>query len=86
MEFDWYEIFNRTEFEAEGLVSKILTPVLDGIGEKEILVTKGGLTSVLCDDVFLPIGFLGENPYTRDGIAVYEDDDANVWIGFEVEE
>lgn len=83
MEYDWYNVFNLPDFEAEGLVSKKLEVVLDGIGEAEILITKGNTVAILYDEVFLPVNFLGNNPFARDGYAVYKGANGDVWLGVE---
>lgn len=85
MEFNWYNLFKKQEFLDTGLVSKKLTVTLEGIGEKEILITKGNETSILYDGVFLPINFTDKNPFTKDGYAVWEDANGIVWLGVEIE-
>lgn len=86
MDFDWYNLFLKQDFLDTGLVSKKLTVTLDGIGEKEILITKGNEISILYDGVFLPIYFTDKNPYVKDGYAVWEDENGIVWLGIEKEE
>jgi hypothetical protein len=39
MIFDWYKIFNLTDFLALGLISKTYTVTLDEIGDEDFLVT-----------------------------------------------
>lgn len=85
-DYSWYSLFDRAAFEAEGLISRTLDLFLEDVGAVEILITKAGLTSILYDGTFLPINFIEENPYARDGYAVYEDDDGMVWLGIEVED
>lgn len=86
MIFDWYKIFNLQDFLDLDLVSRTYTVSLEGIGQKDILVTKGNSVSVIYEDVLLPINFADKNPYVRDTFAVYKDDDDNVYVGVEVEE
>ncbi len=87
MIYSWYKIFNLTEFEALGLVSKNYTLDFEDLGQKEILVTKGNLVSILYADVFLPIGLSDENPVERDDHAVYLDDTTqDVYLGIAVDE
>lgn len=89
MNYQWFLIFNLTEFLATGLVSRTVQAVLEGIGQKDILITKGNEVSIVYEDVFLPIGFTGDNPYSREGeaktYAVYKDTSENVWLGIEAE-
>lgn len=86
MIFDWYKIFNLTEWLEEGLVSRKLSVSLDGKGETELLICQGNETSIQVDDVFLPINFGGKNPWSFSGYGVYLDENNDVWLGFEVEE
>lgn len=81
MDFNWYELFNKAEFLATGLVSRLLTVTLEGIGQKEILITKGNELSILYDGVFLPVGFTGKNPFIFESTAVFEDEDGMIWLG-----
>lgn len=86
MIFNWYKIFNLTEFEALGLVSRTYKLTLNGIGEKEILVTKGNSVNVLYGDAFMPVNFYDYNPFIRGGYAVYKDAETDdVYLGILVE-
>ncbi len=84
MNYDWYKIFNLTEWLATQLVSRKLTFFLEDKSVKEILVTQGNETCVTFDDVFLPLNFASKNPYAIPGYAIYQDANLDVWIGFEV--
>ena len=86
MNFDWYKIFNKAEFLATGFVSKVYEYILDERGQVAFTVFQGNEVSVQYNDVFLPVKLLEFNPFTRDGYAVYEDENGDVWFGFEVEE
>lgn len=81
MEFNWYNIFNLTEWYATQLVSRKTTFFLDGIGQKEVLITQGNETAITIDDVFLPLQFAGKNPYQIGAWAVYVDVNSEVWLG-----
>ncbi len=84
--FDWFKIFNLTEFTALDLTSKNYNLVLEGIGEKNILVTKGNYTSMLYDDVFLPINLNDKNPFEFESLAVYVmETTQDVYLGVAVE-
>lgn len=85
MIFKWYKIFNLTDFEATGLVSRTVTLFLQDVGLKDILITKGNFVSMLYEDTFLPINFLDKNPYSTNGYGIYLDADQDVWLGIEVE-
>jgi hypothetical protein len=85
MAFTWYKIFNKTEFDAEGLVSKEYEVIFENIGLKTILVTQGNRLSVLIDDVFLSINLNDKNPFSFESRAVYLDDNNDVWVGIEVD-
>lgn len=93
MIFEWFKIFNLDEFEALDLVSKMYTQIIEGIGQKEILVTKGDCVSMLYEGVFLPIQLNDINPFIKDGegetepnYAVYIDSENNVYLGIEADE
>lgn len=84
MNYNWYKIFNLTEWLATGLTSRTVKAFLDGKGEKEFLITQGNETGVTVDEVFLTVKLEGKNPYTRDGMAVFVDANQDVWVGYEV--
>jgi hypothetical protein len=86
MIFDWFKIFNLTEFTALELVSKDYTLELEGIGEKTISVFKGVDWSIQYEGVFLTIQLTGANPFIFDGYAVYQDPETqDIYLGIEVE-
>lgn len=88
MTFNWFNIFNLDDFLALELVSKIFPVILEGVGQKEILVTRGNLVSLVYEDVLLPVSFKDDNPFTQEGddatYGVYKDSDNNVWLGIEI--
>lgn len=86
MNYDWFNIFNKTEFEDSGLTSREYTVVLDSYGEKTIIATKGVGVGVLFDDVFLPLEFDDQNPWAFEDRAVYVDENDDVWVGVAVED
>ena len=81
MIFDWFNLFNLTEFMATGLVSRTLTRTLEGIGNRDILITSGDFVGITYEGVFLCIDMADQNPFVMDGCAVYVDEDDNVWLG-----
>lgn len=87
MIFNWFKIFNLSEFLATDLVSKEYLVILEGVGQKEILVTRGNQISMVYEDVFLPIQFEDDNPFVRHGDAasygIYKDANDDVWLGIE---
>lgn len=85
MTFDWYKIVNRAEFLAEGLVSRELEVVLEGVGTKTVMIVVGNLFSLIYEGVMLSIGVTEENPFAFDGHAIYLDENDDVWLGIEVE-
>jgi hypothetical protein len=77
-----YLIFNKTEFEALGLTSKTYTYNLDGIGERDILVTSGVALGITYEGVFLPLQLNGENPFYFEDHAIFiEEETQNVYLG-----
>lgn len=86
-QYDWYKLFNKTEFEAEELVSRTLLVQLEGRGREQFHITRGNTVAVTYDsDIFLPVNFLEQNPYVQETYAVYLDGNDDVWFGFEVDE
>lgn len=90
MNATFYKIFNLDEFEALDLVSKTYTLILEGIGQKDILVTKGELVSILYEGIFLPINLNDINPFVKNGdtedelaYAVFINEDNDVFLGIE---
>jgi hypothetical protein len=81
MIYDWYKIFNKTDFDATGLTSKTYELFLVGIGLKYVLVTKGNLLSMTIDDVFLSLELNSKNPFYFSGRGIYVDPDENVFWG-----
>lgn len=85
MNYTWFKIFNRTEFEALGLVSRTYTLNLQGIGQKDILVTKGNGVGMLYDGVFLLLELNDLNPFELDSRAIYIDESNDVYLGIAIE-
>lgn len=86
MNYKWFKIFNLSEFIATGLFSRsIIKAVMEGIGQKDILIARGNEVSLVYEGTFLPIEFENENPYSVDGYAVYKDAENNVWLGIEAD-
>lgn len=85
MQYTWFKIFNRTEFNALGLVSRTYTLNLDGVGEKDILVTKGLALGMLYEGVFLSLELNDKNPFEFDDHAIYVDENDDVFLGVPVE-
>lgn len=87
MIFNWYNVFNKTDFLSLGLVSKEYTAVLEDVGEKTFLVTLANEICVSFEDVMIPIKFNENNPTVREGddahYGVFIDDSNDVWIGIE---
>jgi hypothetical protein len=85
--YNWYRIFNLTEFLATDLVSRTYTLILEELGEKQVLVTRSNLNSILYEGVFLPINLADANPFAMDGHAVFLDSATqDVYLGIEIDE
>jgi hypothetical protein len=82
--FDWYLIVNKTEFELDELPSREVTVVLEGVGQKTVMVTKGILISLVYDGVMLSPGLNDENPFGFGTYAAYIDDAGDVYLGIPV--
>lgn len=81
MTYDRYLIFNLDDFNALDLVSKTYQVILEDIGQKDVLVTKGVGVSMLYDDVFLPINLNDKNPFEFEDHAVFIDENNDVYLG-----
>lgn len=82
MTYLWFKIFNRTDFEATGVVSRTYSLNLEGVGLKSILVTKGETIGITYDDVFLSLELNEKNPLEFEGYAIYVDENDDVYLGF----
>lgn len=82
--YTWFKIFNKNEFDALGLVSKTYTLFLEGVGQKNILVTKSEGYGMVYEGIFLPLEMNGENPFAFEGHAIYKTVAGNVYLGIEV--
>lgn len=78
----WFYIFNSDEFEASGLVSRTYSLVLDGIGQKDILVTQGNLLGMTYEETYLALNLNDQEVTVMDDFAIYRDTNKNVWLGF----
>lgn len=79
--FSWYRLFSNIEFLATGLVSFDATIVLDGLGQKNILITRGNLVSITYEGTMLSINMNGKNPFRYNDLAVFLDPNNDVWLG-----
>ncbi len=87
MIYDWFLIFNLTEFEALGLVSKLYTIELEDVGEKDILVVMGNNPGMIYEDIFLSLNMNDENPFAFEDHAIYLNEDTqDVYLGILVDE
>jgi len=86
MNFNWYYIFNALDFESAGLVQRTYSLILDGIGEKDILVTKGNYLGITYEGVFLPYDLAGIGQFEFEGFAIAKHENGNVFLGIEVDE
>ena len=84
MIYTWFKIFNEGEFEASNLVSRTYTVNLEDIGQKDILVTKGNLVSMTYEGVMLSLDMNDANPFEFEGLAIYRDENDDVWLGIAV--
>jgi len=84
--FDWYNLFNKQDFLDTNLISRTLDVFLEGVGQKQILITRGNELGVVYDDVFLIVGFNSKNPFEFEDRAIYTDANDDVWIGLAVDE
>lgn len=81
MIYDWYKVFNLTEFEATSLVSRTVSLILADIGQKTFLITKGNAVSLTVDGVMLALNLNTKNPFEFDDRAIYIDENDDVFYG-----
>lgn len=81
-QYDWYKLFNRTEFEALGVPSRQYTMEFQDRGLKTFMATKGIGVSVLIDDVFLMADLNNKNPFVFDSMVISTDSENNIWVGY----
>lgn len=86
MNYTWFYIFNYEDFIDTGLVSKTYSLILDGIGLKDVLVTKGVEVGLTYEGIFLPLNMNDKNPFEFEDHAIYIDENENVWLGIAVNE
>ena len=86
MIYDWYRIFNLTEFLALGLYSKVYTFNLQDIGIRDVLVTSGKTTAITYEDSMLSLNLNGKNPFQFEGKSVYVAENNDVYLGIAVNE
>ena len=79
--YTWYKIFNKDDFDALGLPSVEYTVIFEGIGEKTIVAFQGNRLSVLFDDIFLTVNLNSNNPFELDSRGVYIDANNDVYVG-----
>lgn len=80
-QYDWFKIFNVDDFESLGLISKTYTYILQSLGEKDFLVTKGNLVGITYEGVYLPISMNDINPFEFEDFAIYKNADNDVFWG-----
>lgn len=78
----WYNIYNKTDFEDANLVSRELTKTLGELGEKTILLTKGNGIGITIDGVFLVLELNDKNPFKSGDWLAYVDEDDEIWLGY----
>ncbi len=83
-QYDWYKLFNQTDFKNENLVSRTILLQLEGRGRQIFEIFRAAYVSVQYGDAFLPVTFLDANPFVIETYAVYLDANDDVWFGFEV--
>ena len=83
MERTWYKIANRTDFEDSGLVSQSVNVTTNDRGSLSVVLTHGNYISLVFNGVLLPVEFDGKNPFAFGGYAVYVDETADIWLGFD---
>lgn len=85
MNYNWFKVFNRTEFLAQDLKFKSYVLDLDGIGEKTFLVSNVNTLGVTYEGVFLSIELNDLNPFEFSDHAIYVNSLDDVYVGLPIE-
>lgn len=84
--YDWFNIYNKTIFLAEGIPSKKLEYEFEGYDIKTIVLTNGNAIGVIIEDVFLAVGMNDKDPFEFEDYAVTLDPATqDIWVGIKVE-
>lgn len=85
MIFDWYLVYNLTDFDALSIPSKFIALNTEDRGLINLTITKGQYYGVnfLDDDIFLAVGINNQNPFNLGSRSVAIDEDNNLWIGLQ---
>lgn len=86
MRYDTYKLLNIDDFEAADIPSRELNVELEGVGLKNILVTKAGLIGVLYEGIFLCVDLNGENPFFFEDHAAFVDANRDLWLWIKSED
>lgn len=85
MIFNWYRIFNLTEFLSTALVSVTYALDLENIGIRDVLVTQGNEVGLTYEDTLLVVPEEPDEIFTFNGMAVYWSEASDdVYLGFQV--
>ncbi len=77
----WFNVYNKTTFEAEDIPSKNLTLDLGDFGQQEVMITKGNHIGIFVAGVFLMLGLEDLNPFYFEGLLAYLDEDDEIFLG-----
>lgn len=73
-------IINDTEFRSSNLVSKELQVDLEGIGLKDIVVTRSNITSLIYEGYLLGVRMNNKNPFFQGDYGVLIDVDKDIYL------
>ncbi len=82
MILNWFKVFNLDDFEDTELVRHTETFALKDIGDVDVSILDGNLTSVVFDDVILSVNLNEKNPFVFEEHGVYLDENNDIWIGY----
>ena len=81
MTWSWFKIINLDVFEDTELVSLGAQVNFQGLGLKNVLITKGNFVSVTYEGIFLSLGMSDKNPFVFEGNGIYLDENNDIWWG-----
>lgn len=85
MEYDWFFIVNRTEFNNLGLTSRSYEFDFAGYGLKTVVAYRGVGFGLVVDDVYLRLNLNNRNAFFFDDYGILFTENNDVYLGFKRE-
>lgn len=80
--WQWWKIINLNDIKNPDVPDRYLTVVLDGLGQTDIVISRGFNICVLFLNYWIVPGLNERNVFTVDNkVGAYIDKDNNLWVG-----